>query len=611
MDDRIREMIEKAPTEPGVYLMRNRKRKIIYIGKATNLRSRIRSYFSGGDPRPFVRHLSRTLGEIETVITRNAKEALLLENRLIKVHQPRYNVKLRDDKNYLSLRIDTKAEWPRVEVVRRQRSDGALYFGPYHSASAIRQTLRIVNRYFGLRTCRDSVLNNRSRPCLQYQIKRCPGPCVVDVDREAYQRSVEETVLFLQGRKRQLVRSLERRMKAASDRLEFELAAHYRDQIRDVERSLITQEVETVRRIDQDVIGLYREGDAIALELIFLRRGIVTGTRRFAFTEQEFPDEEVISSFVVQFYKGGADVPHEVVVPLELEGKTALEELLSELRGTKVRVTRPQRGFKKSLLETAQRTAEQAFREELGIANQRRRELEALQRRLRLTHLPRRIECFDISNLGDTAIVGSMAVFVDGEAQKAAYRTFRVRTVAAQDDFAAMFEVLSRRIRRSQENKEPWPDLIVIDGGKGQLSMALRALEDLGAHNLEVVALAKSRVQQGSDETGATTRSDERVFLPGVRNPIRLRPNTGERHLMERLRDEAHRVAKGYHTKLRRKRTLRSALDGIPGVGAARRKALLKHFGSVGRIRSSSPEELTAVQGISQTLARRIWEALN
>jgi excinuclease ABC subunit C len=610
MDDLFRTILDRTPTESGVYMMKNRQGKLVYIGKATNLRARLRQYFSGSDPRPFAKRLSKFLGDIETIITRNNKEAVLLENRLIKAHKPRYNIKLRDDKNYLSLRIDPRSPWPRVGVVRRQKKDGASYFGPYHSASAVRQTLRVLNRYFGLRTCTDSVLNNRSRPCLQYQIKRCPAPCVLDIDRASYDRSVREAVLFLQGKQKELVGSLKRRMREASEDQEYELAAHYRDQIRDVDRSLITQKIETVQRIDQDVFGLFREGAAVAIEAIFVRRGLIVGTRRFSFANLELPDEEVLSSLVMQYYTGGAVVPHEVLLPFELASTATFEAILTDLRGTKVRMAVPQRGNKKALLDTAQRNAEQAFNEEISAAEQRADGLEKLRQRLHLKVLPSRIECFDISNLGDAAVVGSQVVFQDGLPDKSSYRTYRVRQVVGQNDFAAMQEILSRRLRRSSDHNESLPDLMIIDGGKGQLNKVLAVLQDLGAHDLPVVGLAKARNTDRVTETGRLVRSDERVFLPGAKDPIYLRPNTAERHLMERIRDEAHRVAISYHKNLRRKGSLSSVLDRIPGVGPTRRTALLQELGSVKRIRASSIDDLTNVKGISANLAASILRAL-
>jgi len=610
MNDLFKDILERTPTEPGVYLMKGKRNgKIFYVGKAVDLRARLRQYFTGADPRPFAQRLPRLLGDVETVLTRNEKEALLLENRLIKAHQPRFNVKLRDDKNFLSLRIDRKAEWPRVQVVRRQKRDGAQYFGPYHSAASVRQALRVLNKHFGLRTCPDHVLRNRSRPCLQYQIKRCPGPCVFDVDREAYELSVRESVMFLQGKQGELIASLKTRMAEASERWEYELAAHYRDQIRDVEKSLERQQVESVKAVDQDIIGLYREGEAVSIELLYLRKGIITGTRRYFFTSQE-PTDELLVSFVLQYYIDNAGIPHEVLLPERIPSQSTLAEILSEQRGTRVRISKPARGDRKALLEIAVVNAKQAFEEAAGKSEQRQAALEKLRSRLHLTALPTRIECFDISNFQETAIVGAMVVFTDGEPDKSQYRSFRVRTTGKQDDFAAMEEVLTRRIKRSQVGDEPWPDLMVIDGGKGQLGAVVRVLQDLGAHHVPVVSLAKSRLKETRDSGGEKVRTDERIFIPNAKDPIRLRTNTAELHLMQRIRDEAHRSAITYHKKLRKKQSLGSVLDRIKGVGPAKRRTLLKHFGSLSRVKAAGVDELADAPGVSEALARRIWDAL-
>ncbi|MBN1944907.1 MAG: excinuclease ABC subunit UvrC [Bradymonadales bacterium] len=612
MDERFQKILDRTPSEPGVYLLKNQKKKLVYVGKAKNLKVRLRSYFDGTDSRPFVRRLSRLLGDVETIITRNEKEALLLENRLIKAHQPRFNIRLRDDKEYLWLRVDVRVDWPRVVVIRRPQQDGPLHFGPYHSASAIRQTLRILNRYFGLRTCSDAVLKNRSRPCLQYQIKRCPGPCVFPVDRAAYHQHVLEAVLFLQGKERELVDVLRTRMEGAAEQLDFELAAHYRDQIRDVERSLERQQIEGADPVDRDVIGLYRQGDSILVELLMIRQGAMADTRRLHYSDQDLPDEEFLPSLLLQYYDGEVEIPPEILVPIPVESVGPLGEILSERRQGKVSLACPQRGFCRALVATANRNAEQAFKEMVDATEHSEESLEKLQKRLHLPLVPRRIEGFDISNLGETAKVGSMVVFQNGEPERSSYRTFRIKSVAGQDDFASLVEVLTRRIKRSQRGLEPWPDLMVIDGGKGQLNGVVRAIDQLGAGHLEVVSLAKSRPEEAK-EGGAGRdpgRTDERVFLPGIKDPIVLRPYTAELYLMQRIRDEAHRVALAYHQKLRKQRTLASVLDRIPGIGPQRRNALLKQFGSVGRIRRATPEQLADVEGISPTLALRIQQAL-
>lgn len=585
---------------------------MIYVGKAKSLYTRVRSYFKrSGDTRAFVALLSRLLGDVETVVTTNEKEALLLENNLIKQHKPRFNVLLRDDKNFLVLRLDLRQAYPRLEVTRRIKDDGARYFGPYHSASACRETLRLVNRYFKLRTCTDRTMETRSRPCLQYQIGRCPAPCVYDVDREQYGRQVEDVSLFLRGREDDLITSLELQMHEAAQRLAFEQAARLRDQIAAVRRTLQRQEVVAADLLDRDVFAYYREGDAVEMVVLNLRGGKLLGRRTFSYSNQEFPDDELLSSFVNLYYDGGEPIPHEVLVPLLLEDGEAKALWLSERAERKVTLHVPQRGMRRKLLELAQRNAQSSFQ----TRRQRRVDLEQsltkLHQRLRLSRMPRHIECYDISSLMGQHVVASMVVMRDGEPHPPSYRHFKVR-MGTRDDFAAMYEVLARRFRRARQGDEGWalPDLIVIDGGKGQLGMALAALRDaeLPAELSlpDIVGLAKERA--GPNAAGEDR--PDRVVLPGVKDPVRLRPNTAEIYLLSRLRDEAHRFAITHHRKLRRRRTLRSGLDDVPGIGERRRTELLKTFGSLRRIREASVEELAAVPGMTLRAAEAVAQYL-
>ena len=602
--------LEVIPESPGVYLMIAKNDKIVYIGKSINLKSRVRSYFTGGDPRPFVKRLPKILKEIEFIVAPSEKDALILEATLIKKHKPRYNVLLKDDKNYMWLRVDTRSEWPRVEVTRFRKKNQGRYFGPYPSSFAVRHTLGVLNRHFMLRTCPDAVLNNRSRPCLQYQIKRCPGPCVMDVSTETYDRHVQEAIMFLEGRQPELKARLVERMMEASSELEYELAAHYRDQIKAIDSALQSQQMVATHYIDQDVFGIYREGDRLTLQLMFVRRGKLQGTRAFSFKDQEFPDEEVISSFISQYYLSGNTIPHEVLLPLELESADAMGTLLSEERGRKVQVLTPQRGSKHKLVETATINATHTFRAQQGGEDQLEDLLIKLQKKLRLSQLPERIECFDISNFQGKPIVGSMVVFEGGAPASSEYRHFKVQDVTEQDDFASMYEVLTRRFKRTLQGDWPKPDLVVIDGGKGQLSQAVTVLSDLGIHDVDVIALAKGRVERDA-QSEVVTRSLERVFLPGRKTPLILRQNSAELFLLQRVRDEAHRSAITFHRKLRRKETLKSSLEEVPGVGIRRRKALIKHFGSVKRVQSATVGELSQVPGISGRMAREIFRFFN
>ncbi|MDB4982886.1 MAG: excinuclease subunit [Myxococcales bacterium] len=719
----LAQILEDLPVAPGVYIMKDHRGKPVYIGKAAVLRARVRQYFqpASGDSRDFVPLLEGIVTDIETVITSNEKEALLLENTLIKKHQPRFNVNLKDDKNYLVLRLDPKAEWPRLEVVRRLGDDGAHYFGPYHSASSCREALRVVNRHFQLRTCTDHVLHNRRRPCLQYQIKRCPAPCVLPVAPEAYGEQVRDVRLFLDGKSDELMDRLRARMKEAAARTDFEVAADIRDQVRALDVTLEEQRVVSGDFCDQDIVGFHRAGIALELVVMSIRGGILSGNRAFSFTGQEFPDAELLSSFIGLYYDLGAPPPDEVLLPFEIEDAALKAEWLTERRAAsvlgggrrrKVEVVAPQRGDRKRLVELAQKNAAASFATRRSAHADVELALGKLQKRLKLTKLPRVIECYDVSHIQGFATVASMVVFVDGKPEKSRYRTYKVRApgrggpknddfarrnddfATRNDDFASMYEVLSRRFRRAREGQaaidrgegqegDTWalPDLIVIDGGKGQLGMALAAARDVGIDTrpgtgVALVGLAKERelaeavVDAGAetDEEAATpveaapieaafvdavaveatpvdaasveaapvvpadeappveseapppdaarkggkkkegVKVPDRVFLAHAKDAILIRPNSAEMFVLQHLRDEAHRFAITFHRSQRKRLTLRSALAEIPGIGETRQRLLLRHFGSVKKIREASREDLAAVPGVTRTAADAVFE---
>jgi excinuclease ABC subunit C len=613
-DDAIEGLLARIPAAPGVYLMKDRAGKVIYVGKAKELRARVRQYFRGADSRFFVAAglLRRALADIETVVVDNEKEALLLENNLIKQHQPRFNINLRDDKQYLVLRIDPKNRYPRVEVVRNIADDGSRYFGPYHSATSCRETLRFVNRYFQLRTCTDHVLATRTRPCLQYQIKRCPGPCVYPIDEQEYQAQVDDVMLFLAGKNEQVVPRLRERMAERAGREEFEAAAQLRDAVDALEKTLARQHVVQEAFIDQDVFGMFREGATVEVVVLFVRQGKLMGRRAFCITDQELPDEEVIEAFVQQYYALGTFVPDEVLVPKAAGAMNALGDWLTTQRGRKVEIRAPRRGPRTRLLALAEKNAASSFASRSRRDEDTQAALGKLERRLALRRRPARIECFDIAHIQGSATVASMVVFVDGVADRGTYRKFNVKS-ATNDDFAAMYEVVTRRFRRAlaaAKGGDPaWraPDLLVVDGGKGQLGSALAALADLGidlarADAFDVVALAKERSADGGDDAD----TPDRVYLRHAKDAIRLHPNTSELFLLARIRDEAHRFAITYHRQRRRSQTLRSRLDDIPGIGAKRRRSLLSHFGSVAAIRVATLEELRAAPGMTSRAAEAV-----
>ena len=607
----LEEKLERLPAAPGVYLMKDSRGEVIYVGKAVNLRSRVRSYFGrSSDTRAFIPFLESWLADLDTVVVTNEKEALLLENELIKRYQPRFNVLLKDDKNFICLRLDPAAEWPRLEVVRRFKRDGAMYFGPYASASSIRETLRIINRYFQLRTCSDHVLHHRRRPCLLHQIGRCPAPCVYDVSRTEYAESVREVALFLEGKGGELIDALRTRMKGAAQELRFEQAARLRDQLYAIERSLERQKIATTETIDQDVFGSHREADRLVVYVLDVRQGRLNGGQSFPFTGQEFPDEELLGSFVNLYYGEDNVLPDEVLLPLRPEGGLEpLAELLTEKRGRRVRVLVPQRGEKLRLVEMSAANARQALLDQRRSRDELEAVLERLRERLHLSRVPRRMECFDISHFQGATIVASQVAMTEGELDRSRYRRFRIKSVHAQDDFASMYEVVSRRLRRGREATD-LPDLLVIDGGKGQLASARAAMKDLGV-SIDVVGLAKSREIDSDDRAAVSARSPERVFIPEKKDPIVLPQNSPELFLLMRIRDEAHRFAITYQQKLMRRRNFRSVLEDIPGVGEGRKKALLRAFGSLKRIREASIEELAAEAGLGTTLAERIHAHLH
>jgi excinuclease ABC subunit C len=668
----LAEILDGLPAEPGVYIMKDARGKIIYIGKAAVLRNRVRQYFqpATSDIRDFVPLLEGIVADIETVITANEKEALLLENTLIKRHQPRFNVNLKDDKNFLVLRLDPKAEWPRLEVVRRLGDDGAHYFGPYHSATSCREALRVVNRHFQLRTCTDHVLHNRRRPCLQYQIKRCPAPCVLPVAPEQYDDQVRDVRLFLDGKSDELMARLTMRMKDAAARTDFEVAADIRDQIRALEVTLEEQQVVSADFVDQDVVGYHRDGIALEIVVMSIRAGKLSGNRAFSFTGQEFPDAELISSFVGLYYDMGASVPDELLLPIDIEDAALKAEWLTERRTAaggrkkKVEICVPQRGDRRKLVELARKNAAASFATRRNARADTELALGKLQKRLKLPRLPRTIECYDVSHLQGFATVASMVVFVDGRPDKARYRTYKVRAPASpgggrsgrtNDDFASMYEVLSRRFRRAvqadDQDGEAWklPDLIVVDGGKGQLGMALAAARDVGIDvrpgvGLPIVGLAKEREEgedkeadaaavddaaagpaeagevaapeappaakpaaKPADKSKAAPKKPDRVFLPHAKDAIPIRPSSAEMFVLQALRDEAHRFAVSFHRGQRRRLTLRSALASIPGIGATRQRQLLRHFGSIKRVREASADELAGVPGMTRPAAEAVF----
>ncbi len=670
----ILDKLESLPAQPGCYVFKDKKGSFLYVGKAKSLRARVRSYFQEGssDARMFIPLLLRTLGDLDTIVTSSEKEALILENNLIKEHHPRYNVRLRDDKEYLSLRLAMRDEWPRLDLVRKPTADGARYFGPYHSATAARRTLHLVNKHFQLRTCSDVEMKTRRRPCLQYQIKRCPAPCVFEVDTRWYDEQVDAVAKFLDGRHDELSRELRDRMQTAARQMRFELAAVYRDQLLAIDKVREEQRVVTVDGEDRDVLGLYREGDLVELALLYVRAGKLADVATFSIKGTEIPDEEIVGAFLAQHYARDDEdgsftpVPDEVLLPVLPEGVHGIAEWLAERAGRKVTLLVPQRGAKVDLLAMANDNARHAFVEKRREATDVQERLEQLQERLRLPTVPKRIECCDISHLGGKDTVGAIVAMKDGLPDKKHYRTFHVKSVTgggaeAGDDYAAMYEVLARRFRRGRTAKGgveegsgagsgagagsgsgsgsgsgagagaaavvadvapeehvlsaseareradqiDWelPDLFVVDGGKGQLNVALAAAHDLGLHGMPIVALAKEKENLMGDTLV------DRVYLPGQKNPINLKSHSASLFFLARVRDEAHRFSNRARERLGRARRMRSALDDVAGIGAPTKKALLKTLGSLAAVKRATDEELLAVPGVTARHVKALRKA--
>jgi excinuclease ABC subunit C len=624
MSEELEAKIRHAPRGPGVYLMKAGEGEVLYVGKARDLRARIRAYFARTDARAMIPFLVSRIRDVEFIVTGTEKEALILENTLIKEHRPRYNVLFRDDKSYFHIRIDPQGLFPHFQLVRRPKRDGSRYFGPYPSAGAARETLRFLQTIFPLRSCRDQELKGRRRPCLEHEIGRCTAPCVGRIDAAAYGRLVRDGIAFLDGRERVLVGELRDRMNEAAEALRFEEAAALRDRIAAIEETLEKQRIFSLTGRNRDLFGLHREGDLTQVSLLYLRNGRVIGQKTFPLIHLRAETAELLSSLLKRYYDGMADIPDEIVLSEPLEDSDVIAEWLGEKRGRRVAVVAPRRGETLALLKIAGRNAENAFRTARQAADRPEAALELITEKLKLRRLPRRIECFDISNLGGKYAVGSMVTFAAGIALKSGYRRFRIRTVGGADDYAMMYEVLRRRY----EKREGLPDLLIVDGGKGQLGVALAVLKDLGCEGVEAIALAKERddpaggpVAAGSADEGqgkepsrdgcrqlAQTpgRSEDRVFLPGRKDPVYLSRWPAALFLLQRIRDEAHRFAVSYHRKVKQKEDLRSLLDHIPGIGAVRRKALLTFFGDLKRIRGASVPELTQVAGIGEETALRI-----
>ena len=591
----LSDKLETLPAKPGVYLLKDAEGAVLYVGKARVLRDRVRSYFHAsrvGDAR--VGDMVPLVADVDLVITDSEMEALALENNFIKRHRPRFNVLLRDDKNHPYLKLTSEEEYPRLHIVRRVAEDGNAYGGPYIPAAMGRRTARVIHKVFGIRSCKETLNGRRARPCLQHQIGRCLAPCVVEVCPPArYRQAVDDARLFLEGRTDEVVKRLKGQMEAAASLDRFEEAASLRDQIRTLERLETPQKITTTDSDERDLFGAHVEWGRAALQVFSVRDGKVVGREGYLLDKVAEP-ERLLASAVQQFYADGRYIPREVLVPEEIPDRELLETWLGERRGTQVRIRVPQRGEKVRLLELVVRNAKIAFDLEWKHPRKQSQEiLRGLQDLLELEVEPRRIECFDISNIQGSDIVASMVVFEEGLPKKSDYRKFRVRGLGPEpDDYAAMHEVVGRRYRGLLEAGKDLPDLVLVDGGKGQLGAAMSALAELGLGDQPVASLAKR---------------EELIFVPGREEPIALPRTSPVLHLVQRVRDEAHRFAVGYHRVRRAKRTLRSELDDIPGVGPVKRRKLLSRFGSLRGVRGATVQELAISVGSATAARIRAW----
>jgi excinuclease ABC subunit C len=609
-EESIEAQLKGLPAKPGVYLFRDAKGAVLYVGKAKSLRSRVRSYFRGGDSRLGLDRLVERVEQIEVVVTSTEVEAFHLEQNLIKRYRPTFNVRLRDDKSYPYIAVTVEDEYPRVMFTRERHRRGVVYFGPYASAKKVRETLDVLNRVFPYRPCEGPQPGRHSGiPCLDYHIDRCLAPCVGYVTKEDYREIVDGVIEFLSGETRPVLRELEEKMRAAAARQEFEEAARYRNRLTAV-RHLAERQAADKRAIGTvDVIGIAASGRTAAVQIFPLRGGRLVDRHTF-YLENEAGEDvpQLLESFCLEYYGGAPSIPPLIVVPPDTGPTDALAGYLSDLRGSRVEVRPPRRGEKRRLQELSQQNAELALESDAANREHKRlRRIEALEELrecLNLESLPIRIECFDISNIQGESPVGSMVVFQDAVPKKAHYRKFGIKGVEGQDDFAMMAEVVSRRFARANEvTAERYdegfaaiPNLVVVDGGKGQLSAALAAIQAYDLPRVAVIALAKR---------------EEEVFVPGRPGPIVLPGDSAGLQLLQRIRDEAHRFALGFHRRRRDAKARESILDALPGVGPARKRALIQHFGSPERLLEATPEELEGVPGVPAKIGREVHAALH
>lgn len=613
--EEVKEKVRDFPTQSGVYLMKSIADKIIYIGKAKNLRNRVKSYFTDSkDHSPKTRLLVSNIHEVEYILTKTEVEAFLLEASLIKKHRPKYNIRLRDDKAYPYIRFSWTDEYPRLYLARKVKKDGSLYFGPYTSGMAVHGTIRFLNRTFKIRDCADPVFKTRKRPCMTHQIGRCTAPCVNYISQQDYRDEVEGAKLFLKGQNKKVVKNITEKMMAAAEEEKFEVAARLRDSVQAIKAILEKQAViNDTSEKDQDAIGFFGDERGCLIETVHVRAGRVIGTRphylpHFDPNDPVEDPREWLVDFLNQYYEDNF-IPDDVLLPVDIGNDMTklMGEVLKERSGntTMVRFATDERG--RNLVEMANENAKAHFLKYVSKSDEKLRGLEEIKSKFNLPEIPRRIECYDISTFQGAETVASQVVFEDGVPAKEHYRRYKIKTVEGINDFASMYEVLSRRFKHTEYED---PQLIVIDGGKGQLSQAMRILDEIGRKDIPVVGLAKARTESDFQKQEVES-TEERFFLPGRQNPVIFKHNAEALHILSGIRDEAHRFAITYHRKLRENTSLESELDYVIGLGVKRKKVLLTHFNSIDEIKMASPEEIAQLKGFHRVLAERILMQLN
>ena len=600
----ITEQLRQLPTSPGVYLMKDGQGNILYVGKAASLNHRVRSYFGTKQKlSPKLQRMVARVTDLDFFVTSSEQEALILELNLIKRHRPRYNVRLKDDKTFPYLKIDPSEDWPRVHITRRLEQDGGHYFGPFANAKSLHQTLKIIKGIFPFRSCSKAITGTNRRPCLEYYIGHCLAPCIGAVSRKEYAEVIKEVILFLEGKQERVVRDLKSNMEKAAEALNFEKAALLRDQIQAVDRVIEGQRIATTVRGEQDVIAFAQDKDQAYVQVFFIRNNKLIGRESFVLqgTQYEEP-HQIMTNFIKQFYDSSPYIPPLLLLQNPVEDIIVIQDWLQSKKGSKVRIEIPRRGSKKQLVNTVAENAEQGLKQlkikQLAPPRELDNALAEIKSELSLTRLPLRMEGYDISNIQGGAAVGSMVVFDKGKPKPAHYRRFRIKTVSGANDYAMLQEVLKRRFKRSSDTSNTWailPDLVLIDGGKGQLNAVRTVMAELGAEAVPTASLAKE---------------NEEIFSTGKTEPIILARSSPGLKLLQRLRDEAHRFALSYHQKIHKRETFISALDTVPGVGPKRKRALLRQFSSIQAIKEATEEELAATRGMTKSLAKKVKEYL-